>query len=67
MQHFVILDPLIEEKNEFERIQIIRGIFGDRRPGMQLKIPLTEIVYVDPTSHSYNQFRINPIQRRMAS
>ena len=67
MQHFVILAPLIEEKNEFERIQKIRGKFGDRRPGMQLKIPLTEIVYMDPTSHSYNQFRINPIQRRMAS
>ena len=63
MQHFIILAPLIEENNEFERIQIIRGKFGDRRPGMQLKIPLTEIVYMDPTSHSYNQFRINLIQR----
>ena len=67
MQHFVILAPLIEKKNEFERIQKIRGIFGDRRPGMQLKITLTEIVSIDPTTHSYNQFRINLIQRRRAS
>ena len=67
MQRLVILAPLIEEKNEFERIQKIRGIFGDRRPGMQLKITPTEIVYVYLTSHSYNRVRINLIQRRMAS